>query len=366
MTIGLMAAIMVLLTGIQAYMPYLVKRTEVFGIYVPEPYGRQKQLEALKKSYSRLVLGGGLLAAAVYAAAAASLVAQEGQAVIWGVGLQLAIIAFSMALYFRNHLKVKKEKQQRGWTAGKKEKVIVDLQFRNDLEMVSGIAFLLPMLVSIGLIAFTWNVYSQLPEQIPVHWGPDGIADRFAEKSVFSSISMLLVLLIMQGLFYFLNHARKTSGSKIRATQKMQSRKRELASRKYGSWLLFITSISVTLLMGSLQLSIIYPELAASLWVMAAITGFMILILGGTVLYTLKLAKFSLDTVDEKGDPDIIDADSDDHWKAGIFYVNKEDPSIMVEKRFGVGWTINFGNVKSWLILFVPLAAILMIAFLTQ
>jgi len=38
-----------------------------------------------------------------------------------------------------------------------------------------------------------------------------------------------------------------------------------------------------------------------------------------------------------------------------VFYVNKNDPSIMVEKRFGVGYTINFGN--RW-------AVLLMVGFL--
>jgi uncharacterized membrane protein len=32
------------------------------------------------------------------------------------------------------------------------------------------------------------------------------------------------------------------------------------------------------------------------------------------------------------------------HWVWGVFYVNKEDSSILVEKRFGIGYTINFGN----------------------
>lgn len=364
MTIVLMISILVLLTGIQAFMPYLVRATEVFGIYVPEPYHQQKVLSRLKKNYSGLVLAGGLLAAVFYALAVNFLNVQEGQAVIWGVGLQLGLLTFSMALYFKNHLKVKKEKQEQGWVLGKKEKVIVDLQFRNDLEMVSGIAFLLPMLITIGLIALTLTVYSQLPEQIPVHWGADGKADRFSDKTIFSSISMLLILLIMQGLFYFINQARKTSGSKIRATQKVQSRKRELASRKYGSWLLFVTSVGVTLLLGSLQLSLIYPELGSSLWVMAMTIGFTILVLAVTAFYTIKVARLSASPAAGASNPDIIDADSDRHWKAGIFYVNKEDPSIMVEKRFGIGWTVNLGNPKSWMILFVPLTAILLIAFL--
>jgi len=45
------------------------------------------------------------------------------------------------------------------------------------------------------------------------------------------------------------------------------------------------------------------------------------------------------------------------------FYFNKNDPSIFVEKRFGVGWTINFANPVGYLIVFVPLIIIIIISF---
>ncbi len=38
-------------------------------------------------------------------------------------------------------------------------------------------------------------------------------------------------------------------------------------------------------------------------------------------------------------------------WKAGVFYYAPEDPAIFVEKRFGLGYTVNFGNPWSWVIL---------------
>jgi hypothetical protein len=37
-------------------------------------------------------------------------------------------------------------------------------------------------------------------------------------------------------------------------------------------------------------------------------------------------------------------------WVLGLFYVDRDDPSILVEKRFGIGYTFNFGNRKSVLI----------------
>jgi uncharacterized membrane protein len=45
------------------------------------------------------------------------------------------------------------------------------------------------------------------------------------------------------------------------------------------------------------------------------------------------------------------DRDDDRFWKAGLIYVNHDDPAIMVGARFGVGWTFNFANPLAWLII---------------
>jgi uncharacterized membrane protein len=47
-------------------------------------------------------------------------------------------------------------------------------------------------------------------------------------------------------------------------------------------------------------------------------------------------------------------------WKWGMFYVNPADPSILVEKRFGIGYTVNLGNRWAW----VALVAVLVPAAL--
>jgi hypothetical protein len=33
-----------------------------------------------------------------------------------------------------------------------------------------------------------------------------------------------------------------------------------------------------------------------------------------------------------------------DHYRGGVFYVNPQDPRLWVEKRMGVGWTLNFAH----------------------
>jgi uncharacterized membrane protein len=43
------------------------------------------------------------------------------------------------------------------------------------------------------------------------------------------------------------------------------------------------------------------------------------------------------------------DGTPDQCWKLGIFYFNPADAAIFVEKRFGIGYTINFANRVTWL-----------------
>ena len=47
-------------------------------------------------------------------------------------------------------------------------------------------------------------------------------------------------------------------------------------------------------------------------------------------------------------------------WRGGLFYVDREDPALFVPKRYGAGYTFNYGRPLAWVITFailiVPLA----------
>lgn len=45
------------------------------------------------------------------------------------------------------------------------------------------------------------------------------------------------------------------------------------------------------------------------------------------------------------------DATPDAAWKGGLFYFNPADPAVFVEHRMGVGWSLNLGNIWSWVFL---------------
>lgn len=44
-------------------------------------------------------------------------------------------------------------------------------------------------------------------------------------------------------------------------------------------------------------------------------------------------------------------------FKLGIFYFNKNDADLVVPKRTGLGWTVNFAHPRSWIFISVIVVA---------
>jgi uncharacterized membrane protein len=53
-------------------------------------------------------------------------------------------------------------------------------------------------------------------------------------------------------------------------------------------------------------------------------------------------------------------------WKWGMFYINPNDPALFVEKRFGIGYTVNLGNRWSWIFLVITLLPLILVKFYLQ
>ncbi|WP_122638724.1 MULTISPECIES: DUF5808 domain-containing protein [unclassified Romboutsia] len=61
----------------------------------------------------------------------------------------------------------------------------------------------------------------------------------------------------------------------------------------------------------------------------------------------------------------VYSVDDDDNWIFGSIYNNPNDPSLFVQKRFGIGWTVNIGSVKGKIVFFSPFIITIVILFIT-
>ncbi len=48
-------------------------------------------------------------------------------------------------------------------------------------------------------------------------------------------------------------------------------------------------------------------------------------------------------------------------YKLGLFYFNNADKRVMVPKRFGIGWTFNFANIWSYVLLLAIIGIIVFV-----
>lgn len=364
MTISLMLFLLFFITAIQATIPYLLKKTIAFGVTIPQNKIDIPILATYKKFYLVVIGGLGTFLTIGFSIWAMINHRTEEKMMIYGLALQFTVLLFSMALYFVLHAKLTHLKQKEKWGQDLKEVRTVDIAIRAADEMLPSFIYLVPCLIPIGLIIYTIIQYPLLPDLIPTHWGIDGKPDAFTNKTVFSAISLPLILLVLQGMMLAINEFTKKSGIKINAVNKKRSRAQQLLFRKYTSWFLFITTLLSTILLSFLQLTIIHDHLGNATLRLTIPFGFLFILLLLTITYAVKVgqsgARLKINVTDEEMEG-ITNYDDDTFWKAGLFYVNKDDPSVFVEKRFGIGWTLNYGNPFGYLILFIPLVIIIVI-----
>ncbi len=359
--------ILIFIIAIQAFLPKFLRESEAFGIYIPDTHVKDQRIVHMKNRYTQLILTSGIVILMIFIGWLWMFRPAEEQIVFSGMVAQMGALIFSMGLYAKNHISLANWKKNEKWTEGQNERKVVDLQFREQLKLLPSLFFIIPMLITLGLGVLGLSQYDTLPNQIPTHWGPSGEVDAFAEKSWGSVSALPIMTLLLQGMMLFFNGAMKQSGAKIQVRHKKRSREQQLAFRKYSSWLLFVVTITVTLLMGYLQLTIIYPEIMSASVTLGFTLGYLVIILGSVLYYTVKVGQSGTRIAVETHDvnpKNVIDMDDDQYWKFGLFYVNKDDPSILVEKRFGIGWTVNMGHKGSWIFLVLLFGSIFLIATL--
>ena len=86
-------------------------------------------------------------------------------------------------------------------------------------------------------------------------------------------------------------------------------------------------------------------------------------ILAAVAVAVVVLARNNRERDEGEEDTGLTHRDDDKHWRGGLFYINREDPALMVPRRFGLGWALNFGNPRTAMVLagFVALIGLVVI-----
>lgn len=200
--------------------------------------------------------------------------------------------------------------------------------------------------------------WADIPPRFPIHWGLNGHADNFATRTpagVYGTLVMgALMCLLFGGLAYALlrwSRPVRRGGAPGVA---------EEGFRRSTVGVLVATQWFLAILLGWISVSSPFASPAHDPPGAWAVVGLIIAFVAGVIVVfvrkgqggtrTMQTASASILGLEEEGRP-VGDRTADRYWKAGMFYVNRDDPAIFVEKRFGIGYTVNFGRRLAWAIL---------------
>jgi uncharacterized membrane protein len=211
----------------------------------------------------------------------------------------------------------------------------------------------LPFIVLLGLGLWAVPHWDQLPSRLPVHWGLSG-PNRWVVTSpraiiVLLALHAFMCLVLIVSAFGVLHWSRRISASGPAAASERQFRRRTVS---------LILAVEYFTMLPPMFSLLEAPALAMQVWSAALIVTIV-----AFVISLMRAGQGGARVVATGGSP-IGDRTADARWIGGLLYFNRTDPALFVEKRMGIGWTVNFGNPWSWVSV-IAVAVIVVVAPLT-
>jgi uncharacterized membrane protein len=188
------------------------------------------------------------------------------------------------------------------------------------------------LLLAAAFVAFHW---SAIPVRFAVHWGIDGQPNGWANRSlpgVFQTVAVGLGVYLTM-LFSVWQMGRQARGS--------------AAMRVYTGRLLLAGSYLIACVFAGLTITLPFGASWGRPGILAlVITSAIALFVAGAFVSGLRLR-----AAERVAAPDASAADA--RWLGGFVYFNPEDPAVFVEKRLGIGYTVNFARPSAWIYLVI-------------
>jgi uncharacterized membrane protein len=209
------------------------------------------------------------------------------------------------------------------------------------------VGIIVPYAMLAAAAIFLQANWQRLPSRFPVHWGIDGTADRWAERNWRGVDGPLLMGFVVIALLHVLGYmiADASPRGRMAETADWTARFRRANLRMIVAMGWTLAALFAVLALNPYLSS--GDALVIPAWLML---GAILAVAAGFLWPIISISQ-------EPGSGS--DGTPDECWKLGQIYYNPNDPALMVEKRFGVGYTINLGNRASWLLIALLLLIIL-------
>ncbi|MHB8301654.1 MAG: DUF5808 domain-containing protein [Acidobacteriaceae bacterium] len=200
----------------------------------------------------------------------------------------------------------------------------------------------LPLAFAALYLALHWQ---HIPAVFPIHWGFNGQPNGWMHRTFMGVFGGILFASGFE-LFFL------CSSLLVRRTPNGQ--KTGLTIMALAAWM-----VSLGLAVGSLlPLTLLRPRSLFLSSISVAMGAAAIVLTIAMMVVSVRFA-----THVENGS-EAYDGTPDACWYGGLFYFNTKDHAVLVQKRFGYGWTFNLARPQTWLIMLLLLVPMLL--FMTR
>ncbi len=353
-----LVAIIFLSGALLAATPWFMKKGECFAVTIPESAQADERFLAFRKRNAAAVIAVTLICAVVLgavsnvalgemgsAADSDSLKAILAAAIVAAATIPL-VASFALMLHYRK--RVEAIKREEGWKAERDEAVAL-IGFEEapvPPSLAWNVVYVPIVLIT---LAIGLALYPSTPDLVPTHFDFAGNVNQWTPKGPALIAFPLLFEVFMAACFIF------SHWMTIRSKKDIDPARPAISAYAYGAFaraeciLLLVGGSVLTAVLGFVMVLMMAEVLSLFVTIALIIVATLILV-GATIAISVVYGQSGsrlVKRLEENGD---IITDNDEHWKAGVFYWNKDDASLILPKRFGVGWTMNWARPAAWLI----------------
>ncbi len=348
--------VVLIVGGFYLLIPRFSRRGLLFGVYVGEDAAAGEPARAIRATWTRSIVT--LIVMFTVLAALLPLVLHGYWSLLAGPGMPLVFVLATFVVYLRAYFAARRMAVPGAPAAV--APLTIEPTPAADL-VLPWTALLVALCCGVFAVAYAGLHYAELPSQIPTHFGFAGKPDAWRPKSVGSVFLPALLGLVTSlgiGVIALMTSRAKRAVRSEGVVSLLAQRTFRLAmSRLLSIMTLFITGMMTTLTMSSIRVGLGRSDRLSPLMMVFTI-GVLGCAFGGLVWILFRYGQGGSRLEKSAESAPLTNGLADNRsWVLGMFYVNRNDPSFLVEHRFGLGYTLNFGNPKAvaFLVVFIGL-----------
>ncbi|QCB97382.1 DUF1648 domain-containing protein [Arthrobacter sp. PAMC25564] len=339
--IVLSSTLLALVLAIALVLPSITSPTVPFGVRVPPQHADDPTVVGQTRIYRWRVLLSGIATAGV----GVVIYAVTGETLLLPLSVLVLDGVWWGCFFLANH-EIRAAKAAGGWYKDLHQGIAVDTGLRTDPPRFPWLWLAPALIITAATVVIGVISYPSMPEMLAVHYGANGAPHRLAAKSVGTAFSLVFVQIGVTALLVGIAAAIFRSRPDLDPAHPVGSARwyRQYMSLGAKALLGLVAMIDL----GMLGSSLLMWTGTVTPWAPLVVV---LPILAAVVVVVVILARNNRERDDAEEDTGLIHRDDDKHWRGGLFYINREDHALMVPRRFGLGWTLNFGNPRAAMLL---------------